>query len=248
MGDPFRRVRPGDSFTLSAQMHNRTVDAVSPRADFTGQHLADIPMNFRVVVKNATTGDLGIYSCLYITGPVVNPTGTVGGQIASLPVLRGLVPDENTWHRFCITLGPVAEGEYIPAAVDGVTPVKLDVVEEYHRFAKPKDGDESEMETTDAGPASILWKESGTGSGKWGLIRIGGDDEWFRRGRISAPWNKGATAAVERLTEAGAVFSPTASFTAVNLFADVTVVSGQHSAVGCCRQGATWFLVAAECT
>lgn len=228
-------------------MHNRTVDAVSPRADVTGQQIADIPMNFRVVVKNATTGDMGIYSCLYITGPMVNPTGTVGGQIASLPVLRGTVPDKDTGHRFCITLGPVDQDDYVAAAIDGVTPVKLNVIKEDHRFAKPKDGSASEMDTDGHGPAQILWKESGTGSGKWGLIRFGGDDDWFRRGRISATWDKGDTAPVEHLKEDGAAFSPAATFPAMNLFANVVPPTASYSAVGCCRQGSTWFLVAAEC-
>lgn len=246
MGDPFKRVRPGDSFRLSAEMHNRTVDSVAPRADVTGQQVADIPMNFRVVVKNATTGDLGIYSCLYITGPVVNPTGTVGGQIASLPVLRGVTPDKDSDHRICITLGPVDQDQYVAAAIDGVTPVKLNVIDEAHRFAKPQDGSASEMDTSHGGPVAILWKESGTGSGKWGLVRFGGDGDFFRVARFQGYWEVATTKTVQLVDEEGDPVSPTVEFNVVN-FAATFSTNGQYRKLGACRYGSTWVLMWFQC-
>jgi hypothetical protein len=88
-----------------------------------------------------------------------------------MPVLSAGVPNNNT-QSLCVALEPIESGKIGRVAVDGVVPVKLDIVNENHKFARCTTST-SQMTTDWGGPALILWKESGTGSDKWGLVRIG---------------------------------------------------------------------------
>jgi len=250
MSDPFRRVAPGEKLTIHAAAWNRTMDVVAPRADFGGAQAADALLNFRVAVRNDTTGVADIYSVLKVGTAIITPTGPVAGQLATVPVFAGSEPDEETGSGFCVLAAPCATGAYAMGAVAGVTPVKLNVIDSDHKYAKVIPGDITELETAVAGPAYILWKESGTGGGKWGYVRLGNDEESFRLGRItggaSGMWAKDTTGSVEPVDDAGTA-AATGIFEAANWFADVTVPTGEYSRVACHKYGAKWFLIAAEC-
>jgi hypothetical protein len=226
------------------------MDVVSPRADFGGAQAADALLNFRVAVRNDTTGVADIYSVLKVGSVVINPTGTAGGQFASVPVFAGTKPDAETGAGFCVLAAPATTGAFAMGAVAGVTPVKLNILDADHRYARVKVDDITQLETAHGGPAYIIWKESGTGSGKWGLVRIGNDDESFRLGRVtggvSGMWAKDATGSVEPVDENGAALA-TGIFEASNWFADVTVPTGSYARVACHKYGPKWFLIAAEC-
>jgi hypothetical protein len=103
------------------------------------------------------------------------------------------------------------------------------------------------LKTGGGGDACVLWKESGTGAGKWGLVRLGGNSGGgVRLGTISATWAKGATATVTEQNGDGSAKSPTTTFTAKNYFAAVAVTSGTKR-VACAKVDDTWLLIAAEC-
>jgi hypothetical protein len=65
----------------------------------------------------------------------------------------------------------------------------------------------------------------------------------FRVGSATGSWNKAATKTVT-WTPVGTV---TATFVATNLFANITGTTATYSCA-VARVGATWYLVAAECT
>lgn len=77
-------------------------------------------------------------------------------------------------------------------------------------------------------------------------LRTSSDESEIRLGTISATWTKGTTATVTQLKPDGSAMSPTRTFTAKNLFADVTVSSGTKK-VACASVGSQWILIAAEC-
>jgi hypothetical protein len=225
------------------------LEVAAPRADFGGAQAADALLNFRVAVRNDTTGVADIYSVLKVGSVVIAPTGTAGGQFASVPVFAGTKPDADTGAGFCVLAAPATTGAYAMGAVAGVTPVKLDILDADHRYAKTKADDMTQLETAFAGPAFIIWKEGGTGSGKWGLVRLGNDDESFRLGRVtggvSGMWEKDTTGSVEPVDENGSAMA-TGIFEAANWFADVTIATG-YARVACHKFGPKWFLIAAEC-
>jgi hypothetical protein len=134
------------------------------------------------------------------------------------------------------------------AAVAGVTPVKLDVKDIDHRYARVKPGDATQLQSAAAGPAYIIWKQSGAGTDKWAYVRLGNDDETFRMGHVSGPytWNKDGSVFVDPIDDNG-VPLPTGAFYVTNWFADVTVPTGENARVACHKYGDAWFLIAAEC-
>jgi hypothetical protein len=74
----------------------------------------------------------------------------------------------------------------------------------------------------------------------------GGDDDFFRLGRININWQKGQTAVVELLAPDGSTLTTNENFEAVNYFATVNAVATPKK-VGCALYGDKWILVAAEC-
>jgi hypothetical protein len=73
--------------------------------------------------------------------------------------------------RFVILAEPLAAGEIGRAWASGVCQAWIDVTDEGHRFADIDDGS-SVLVSRGTGAASILWKESGTGT-KWAIVRLG---------------------------------------------------------------------------
>jgi len=132
-------------------------------------------------------------------------------------------------------------------SVAGVVQCKLDVAAAGDVTAGAKSGSLTELKTG-SGPARIIWKQGGTGGGKWALVAIGGGESGGgpRLGTVSATWAKGATATVTQIKADGSALSPTVAFTATNHFAAVTVASGTKKVL-CVFVGDRWLLVAAEC-
>jgi hypothetical protein len=79
-------------------------------------------------------------------------------------------------------------------------------------------------------------------------FRTGGDDgAEILLGTISTSWAKGGTKVVTQLAPDGSELSPTRTFTAMNWFAGVDVLSGTKK-VACASVGNQWILIAAECS
>jgi hypothetical protein len=173
------RIEPGQPLktAISATAWNRAQDAadivLGQRPGFFagGVRGPDAPHTACPCVPNATVTR---WAVLEITGLQVEPSGPTGpgnAQFVSLPVLTAVTPNANT-QSICVALEPIDGGSVGRVAVAGVVPVKLEIVNTDHKFARCK-ASTSEMVTDWGGPALILWKENETGSDKWGLIRIG---------------------------------------------------------------------------
>jgi len=135
--------------------------------------------------------------------------------------------------------------------VAGVVQAKINVVSESDTFATAKDGDLTQLSSASSGEATILWKESGTGAGKWALVRFGAAGASIRLGKVSGTWSKNATASVTQWKGDGSypVTGPSgpATFTAINRAQTVTGPTGGYW-VGCESIDGTWHLEWAECS
>lgn len=260
--DPYRKVFPGERLAIPAAAWNRVIDqiALAPIARPSGGEASRIP-NLRVYVRNDTSGTIDQWGILHITGICPAITGTTGSafeQYQTSPAVAGVTPTGTTNGQFLVAVEPIKAGEFGLAAIDGVVQVKLDVTAESDRFATPKAGSTTEMKTASSGEAAILWKQSGTGGGKWGLVRIGASSSGgVRLGKITGSWSKSATATVYEYSGAGVQLSvPTgssgatapATFTGVNRFAAITATGSSPKWVACGLIGADWHLIAAECS
>ena len=73
--------------------------------------------------------------------------------------------------RFMVAAEPIGSGNLGKAYLSGICPVLLEIVDTTHIYA---DIIGDAMKTGSSGAAQILWKQSGTGTGKWALIRFSG--------------------------------------------------------------------------
>jgi hypothetical protein len=200
-----------------------------------------------VVALNNTGADVARWGIMEITGVQITPTSTAGGATAEferMPVLTGGTPSATTT-AWCVAVEPIKSGRIGRVAVAGVVQVKLEVIAAGDKTAFCK-ASTQELKTGADGTATILWKDSGTGSGKWALVRFGTATSGVRLGHVSATWSKGSTATVTHENGDGSNKSPTVTFTATNYFATVTVTAGTKR-VACAKVDDTWVLIAAEC-
>lgn len=253
------RIEPGQrlSTAISARAWNRTQDAadivLGGGLDGGGQGVGGpTPPYTHVYCRNSSGSNVARWGVLAISGVAITPTSTATDrattQFEEMPVLTGVTPTRATGDQFCIAIEPIGNNEIGRVAVAGVVQCKLDVVSATDTTAEPKDGSLVELRTGGES-AVVLWKEPGTGPGKWALVRLGGGKSvggGVRLGTISATWTKGTTATVTQQNGDGTAISGSPTFTARNWFATVTVTSGTKR-VACALVDSTWILIAAEC-
>jgi acyl dehydratase len=112
------------------------------------------------------------WGVLAITGMEITPTSSAGGATASfeeMPVLTGGTPSATTT-AWCVAVEPIESGKVGKVAVGGVVQCKVEVDKSDDKFVACSSGG---LKTGVKGEGLILWKDSGTGSGKWALVRLG---------------------------------------------------------------------------
>ena len=200
MGDPFKKVQRGDRLRIPAETFNTFIDAAKDyrnRAqNVARQRQLDLPHTGIILVKNGTADDLDRFHVLGIDRPIFTPGESLFSFQDQIAVV-GITPTEDDHlGRFLVLQEPLRAGMIGRACVSGVTPVRLNVLEEEHDWADIEDGETDSLKTDTAGSAFILWKEppsagyggSGYGYGygyygslRWALVRIGNlsdGDQW----------------------------------------------------------------------
>lgn len=200
MGDPFKKVQRGDRLRIPAETFNTFIDAAKDFRNRTQnvarQRQLDLPQTGVVPVKNGTADDLERFHVLGIDRPIFTPGESLFSFHDQIAVV-GIAPTEDDHlGRFLVLQEPLRAGMIGRACVSGVTPVRLNVIDEEHDWADIEDGETDSLKTDTAGSAFILWKEppsggyggSGYGYGygyygslRWALVRIGNlsdGDQW----------------------------------------------------------------------
>lgn len=196
-GDPYRRAQPGERLRIPAAAWNRLMDnAMQMPLASQGDEFSYRRTNFRIYCQNKTGGTVPQWGVLHIDGVLPTPSGATGAatnQFQTFPAVSGITPNGATEGAFGIAVESIESNRLGMVAIDGVVQVKLDIQDAAHRFATPKPGSTTELQTASSGEATILWKESGTGTGKWGLVRIGsGKGEDIRIGKYEPTGTTGA--------------------------------------------------------
>ena len=200
MGDAFKKVQSGDALRIPAETFNTFIDAAR---DFKArrQSSSRTPgFHFQqtgiVSVKNASGGDRERFEVLGIDRPIFTPADNLlsfQNQIAFV----GVTPtEEDHLGGFVVLLEPLRDGMIGQACLSGVTPVRLNVLDEEHDWADIEDGETDSLKTDTAGSAFILWKEDASGGYggygygygygyygglRWALVRLSNlsdGDQW----------------------------------------------------------------------
>ena len=177
------RVQPGSPFRPSAGAWNAFIAAAEahaaqaagkggpPRA---GGPIGHLRSGGVILVRNDSGADRARFEVLGIDSPVF-PPDVMLASFQNDVVLSGLTPAlADHAGRFVVLLEPLASGAIGLAAAAGVVPVKVNVAGADDAFADVADADASQLASGTTGAATILWKESGTGAGKWAVVRLGG--------------------------------------------------------------------------
>lgn len=204
-----------------------------------------------VLAKNMSSGDLPRYSVVKFSGVQTDPalSASAANSFLERPILSVDFPGQNAT-SWGITVDPIKQYTIGRIAIGGAVPVKIDIKDADHVFARPVAGVHGNLQSSHpcAGSCGILWKESGTGL-KWALVRVGSGGSGVLLGKTSAQWAKGSLATIS-LYEEGAPPSESQNAPAatlegcINKFANVSadkwVIVAQSSR-------GHWYLVSAEC-
>ena len=177
-GNALGRVNPGDPLRLPAQTFNIFCDTAEEVARMRKQNAAGVPQGrdvntTLVTIRNDTGGDLDRFSIVGLGDPLIDNSDNLA-EFKNRITFKGETPDLDA-HRgkFAILMEPIADGKLGKAAIAGVCQVLINVGDADHCFAEIEDGQSGRLLSGASGSAQILWKESGTGVGKWGLVRFG---------------------------------------------------------------------------
>jgi hypothetical protein len=250
------RVEAGQNLktAFSAHAWNRAQDAadivLGARGGVQGgpQQAGQLPYTW-CLAKNASGSDVPRWGVLAITGMEIEPTSEAGGATAEferLPVVTGDTPSDGDT-AWCVAVEPIADGKVGRVAVAGVVQAKVDIDDEDDEFVKVGDSVD-ELVTGTEGQGAILWKQDGTGTGKWALIRFGagagGGETQFKLGKTTSVWNKNNEYSLRiHDIQTGNVLSPNEFQQASNLFG--TIAGAKWVLIA--QVGPRWYPVIAEC-
>jgi hypothetical protein len=161
-----------------------------------------------------------------------------------MPVLTGGTPSATTT-AWCVAVEPIQSGKVGKVAVGGAVVCKIEVSSAGDKFAACK-ASSAELKSGSKGEGLILWNESGTGPGKWAIIRLASSSAEsgggaVLRGTFTGALPKGSYASVTNVTG----FEPGTPVPAMNYFADITGTGTKNCALT--MVGDEYILIAVEC-
>ncbi len=178
MNDPFAKVAIGDPVRFQAQLWNAMIDAAQANQKSKhGQAIASLTTTRSttiVRIKNETGTNLARGSILGLDGPIFTPADTNLDIFWREVCFRGIAPTlAQHRRRYAVILqaalgdssgyGYDSGGQIVMAAIAGVCPVQIDVLDVSHDYANITDGDSTKLTSSRHGHARILWRE-GEGS------------------------------------------------------------------------------------
>jgi hypothetical protein len=172
--DPRQHVNPGDPIRLAASQINGLNRLLNLNPGFSFPAAPEQPTPYTwVMAKNNTGSNIERWGVLAITGMDITPgtSQTATGQFEQLPVVTGGTPSATTT-AWCVAVEPIESGKIGRVAVGGVVQCKVEVTSADDKFVACK-ASTAELKTGTTGEGLILWKDSGTGAGKWALVRLG---------------------------------------------------------------------------
>ncbi|MBE3070500.1 MAG: hypothetical protein IMZ66_09730, partial [Planctomycetes bacterium] len=187
MGDPLKKVQPGQPLRIPAQTFNTFIDAardyLGHRQSQGGSPLTERPLSGVVRVKNSSGEDRGRFEILGIDAPVIAPADNEE-EFKNAVALKGVTPAADHVGRFVVLQEPLKDGAIGRGMAQGVTQVRVRVDEgqEGLWFADicADEGEECLYLVPAArGAACVLWMadqdpELGEGEPdiRWALVRL----------------------------------------------------------------------------
>lgn len=181
-GDPFRHVQVGDPPGVPVVVWNAILDAIRKIVGATiatrGGKQFD-PEKATILVRNDSGADRACFDVLGIDTPLVSPVGGTGylDEFAARLAVSGITPAAGHARRFCVLQEALASGAIGRAIIAGTTIARVNATTSATgTFVKAGAGVTTALVQDASGIGEVLWAESGTGNGKYAVVRIGSPD------------------------------------------------------------------------
>ena len=155
--------------------------------------------------KNGTGADVDRFAPMGVSGINISPTDN-SHEFQNNASITLRTPTEADGGAFVIAQEPIENGRVGRVMASGVSPVKLWVVDtdDTHADINPMVSDDG-MLYTGGGNARIMFKEAGTGTGKWGLVQFPNAGTSLWRFQLTASLSGGTASATISSMEGNAV-------------------------------------------
>ncbi len=172
-GDSLRKVKSGDPLNIPAAAYNAFVDAAVDLRQRQHEESRE-PQRLRrdndvILVLNSTGSTVNRFGVLAITDPIIAPTDALELERVAF---TGVVPAAEHAGKFAILLETAAPGAIVRAAMGGVVPVKVGLLQPDDEFADVAPGQTGYLNSGDSGPAQILWVESSLVPVRQAIVRL----------------------------------------------------------------------------
>jgi hypothetical protein len=161
--------QPGAPLRISARTWNALQAQLAPHTG-AGSHNLLRDTSTVISVRNDTSGALDRFAVVAVGDPAITLAANPD-EFLNSRVYTGEAPTATS--TFAITQTPLAVGAVGQAVLLGETNCLLAVNDEADTHAKPGTST-ADLDTATSGPALILWKEAGTGSGKKAKVLLTG--------------------------------------------------------------------------
>lgn len=178
MGDAFKKTSPGQKLQLPAAAYNAFIDTALAfqrgrlQRGAAGPVAAPLPEGL-ARVKNASGASQGRFGVLGIGGVAYGPGDNLA-EFQNHVTFEAVAPAEPHRDRFVVLWEPLAPGKIGQAFVAGVCPVRVDILDDAHRFAQAIPGDAGKLRSSASGSTQILWAEAAGSNPRWAVVRLGG--------------------------------------------------------------------------
>lgn len=172
-GDALRKVKTGDPLRIPAGAYNAFVDAAVDHRRRQHEETRE-PQRLRrdsdiILVLNSTASTVNRFGVLGITDPIIDPDNALELERVAF---TGVLPQAEHAAKFAILLETAAPGAIARAAMGGVVPVKIGLLQPDDEFADVAPGQTGYLNSGDSGAAQILWVESSLVPVRQAIVRL----------------------------------------------------------------------------
>jgi len=249
VGDPLKKVLPGQALSIPAQAYNAFVDAALAHRG-VGAHGPQVPERTYsrppglVRVRNMSGVDLPRFSPIGVSNVAISPTASLA-NFQNTPIFHGFQPVSSQYRgKFAVLQEPLANGDLGDAVLSGITVSPISVQHTTHDRADVDASGGSLLVTSYYGAAEILYAESGTGT-KWAVLRLGSFVAPVLKATADAEISVGGSGSVTIKRNGVSAQTVTAHLNWMD--GSQKVSAGNELLVQFFRDEAKWIIVGAEC-
>lgn len=177
MSDSLKKVQSGDPLVIPAQTYNAFIDAAvyfRQRTTTLGQGTQPgTPPAGIILIRNDSGSDRQRFDVLGISAPIITPATNLR-EFSNRVAMACVTPATSHEGKFVVLAEPIPAGKIGRAYASGVCPVQVNFAGSDASITQVdiSAGQAGYLKPSPTGPATILWREGGTGS-QWAIIRLG---------------------------------------------------------------------------